>query len=63
LAGKKGIDCCRIGQFDICKKRTLRAAVLEMDSLRMSYRRLKARIKRLKKEAPLLVAVKKILPH
>jgi lipid II:glycine glycyltransferase (peptidoglycan interpeptide bridge formation enzyme) len=63
LAGKKGIDCCRIGQFDVCKRRTLHAAVLEMDSLRRGYRRLRERIKRFKKEAPLLVAVKKILSH
>ena len=63
LAGKKGVDCCRIGQFDICKRRTLHAAVLEMDGLRKSYRRLRERIKRFKKEAPLFAAVKKIVPH
>jgi lipid II:glycine glycyltransferase (peptidoglycan interpeptide bridge formation enzyme) len=63
LCGKKGVDCCRIGQFDICKRRTLRAAVLEMDIMRRSYRRLRERIKRFKKEAPMFAAVKKILPH
>jgi hypothetical protein len=34
-----------------------------MDILRRSYRRLRERIKRFKKEAPMFAAVKKILPH
>jgi len=62
MAGKKGIDCCRIGQFDICRKRSLNFAVLQMDSLRKYYRRLRERIKRFKKEGPLLAAIKKVLP-
>ena len=50
LAGKKGIDCKRIGQFDICTGRTSSLVVILMDGLRLHYRKLRKQFSRFQKE-------------
>jgi lipid II:glycine glycyltransferase (peptidoglycan interpeptide bridge formation enzyme) len=60
LAGKKGIDCWLIGQFDICTSRTLYLAVRLMEVLRMLNRRLRKQMNRFKKEAAMLATGPKI---
>lgn len=47
LAGKKGIDCQRIGQFDVCTRWSTYFAVAVADVLRLRYRRLKRHLNRL----------------
>jgi len=63
LAGKKGIDSRRIGQFDFWSSRISTLAVRQLDGMRMQYRRLRARINRFKKEATQFAAVKRIFPY
>jgi lipid II:glycine glycyltransferase (peptidoglycan interpeptide bridge formation enzyme) len=55
LAGQKGIDCPRIGQYDTSTRLTSYLAMNLMDGLRSWYRWLRERINRIKKATDLMI--------
>jgi lipid II:glycine glycyltransferase (peptidoglycan interpeptide bridge formation enzyme) len=61
LAGKKGMDCKRIGQFDACPNRILKIAVRQFDSLRIRSRRLKRRFNSFRNKTVILAGRMNIL--
>lgn len=46
LAGKKHIDCKRVGQFDFCNRRSTNFAVAMAELVRLKYRKLKHNLNR-----------------